>query len=289
MNIIGRHPYSFLFAGAGAALLAIVLFAHSQSALSGGYAPSVSISAGNTLINPFPSGNPTIPEPPAIIQSPTNAAPYIPIVIGQTNAPAQTNAPVDILNALNASAGARSSAPATSAASDQLLQEVYSLIPSGVALPLVSKPRSAVQQALYGYGNTAGRVVLAFDDAHPDMAQVLKDWLADRGGAAKIAGVRSIALDMQKAGQSLGALSGVPPSADAANQALAKGYKDAGDKLLSVAAAGGSDSALVEAIETYDTAADSFTGAYVSLAGIFSLSGVTFSTNDPGSAFEFSF
>lgn len=282
MGLISKHPFSFLFAGAGIVLLAIALSVRDHAAPATGYGPLVSISAGNTLINPGMSNVGPIADaqrPAPIAQSSTT---YVPIPTTRANTPTDaTTLPI-------ISSGTQTPPPAAPNASDQLLKDVYSLIPSGFTIPAGPKSRTPVQQALFDYGNKAGSIVLSLDNAHTDMAQVLKDWLADRTNAGKVAGVRSIAQDMQGAGQSLAALTDVPSAAFAANQALAKGYSDAGDKLVVVVTSGGSDTTLVEAMKTYNTTADSYTTAFVSLAEIFSLYDVTFSEGDPGSAFQFS-
>jgi hypothetical protein len=286
MTLISKHPYSFLFAGAGTVLVVIALFArNNQSAPAAGYGPYVSVSAGNTLVNPGMSNldQATDVQQTTVTQNSSSTARYVPILITQTNKPTNATGPMTI---------PPTSPTPTSAepnVSDQLLKEVYSLIPSGIAMPVIGKPRTPAQQALFEYGNKAGLVVLTFENAHVDMAQVLKEWLADRMNAGKIADAQAIARDMNTAGQSLAALPQVPPSAASANQALGRGYEDAGDKLLAVVSAGGSDAALADAMKTYNNSADSFTSAYIALADIFSLSGVTFSASDPGSAFQFSF
>ncbi|HEY4516971.1 MAG TPA: hypothetical protein VJG64_03420 [Candidatus Paceibacterota bacterium] len=290
MTLISKHPYSFLFAGAGIVLIAMILLVRNQNIPMATNVESISFSSGNTVVNPGivggnPLTNPPLPTP--IEQGSTGSAPYVAIPIGQTNASEGTTLPINT-NPLASLLGTNVSAPTVPTESDQLLNYVYSLVPSGITTTPAPKARSVTQQALYTYGNAAGSIVLAFTNAHTDMAEVLKAWLADRANTSKVASAQSIARDMQTAGQSLAALRDVPNSAAAANQALAKAYEDAGKELLAVIAAGGSDSLLVEAMKTYDVAADSYTSSYVALVEVFSIYGVTFSASDPGSAFQFS-
>ena len=301
MTIIRTYPYSLLFVVAGIVLISLVLFARDHSTPAGGYGPTIAVSTNGTLIDPgISSVNPLTNAPPPlqIGQPSTDSTPYVPIIIGQTG-PAQTlSTPANEHNPPSVAAPTHTPASPPPSESDQLLNYVYSLIPSGTATPVALKPRTPTQQALFAYGNEAGQIVLAFDDAHIDMAQVLTDWFADRGSAASnvasnatefdSAGAQAIAHDMQTAGTSLAALEGVPSAATAANEALAKGYRDAGDRLLVVIkSGGGSDAELVEAMKSYNATADSYVSAFVSLATMFSLYGVTFGSGDAGSAFAF--
>ncbi len=172
--------------------------------------------------------------------------------------------------------------------SDKLLQEVYSLIPSGTYFtPIVSHPQTPVQQALHTYGNEAGLAILTFENGHADMAYALKTWLDNKSDASATASVQLIAIDLAAVGQELEAIPDVPDAAKAANAALAVSCTNAAAKLQTVFMAAGSDSTLLAAIKTYDASADSFTSAYVALVNLFALNNITFNASEPGSAFQF--
>jgi hypothetical protein len=165
----------------------------------------------------------------------------------------------------------------------------WAYVPTGlIAIATTSSSRSASQQALYQYGNEAGSYVEGYDAAHHGQAQVLSDAQNDRQNATKAAAVENIGQDLETVGQGLAELSDVPAAAAADNTALSASYIDIGKKLIAVGQAEPlSDSALVSAIETYDSAVNSFNGKYIALSTMFSSYGVTFSTSDPGSVFSF--
>jgi hypothetical protein len=79
----------------------------------------------------------------------------------------------------------------------------------------------------------------------------------------------------------------VPSQAVEAHKALAQSYIQAGTRLSAIADAK-SDADFLKAIEAYNAAADTLANRYIDLTVIFSLSGVTFSQDDPGSIFMFS-
>ncbi len=294
MTILGKHPYSFLFAGAGIILLAIIATAQNQSAPAAVGGPQAYVSGGNALIDPRMSGasapiqnTTSLPESSL---SPDSAPSYtVPVQASHPTTPQRQGSATGAATESPPPEGAGLSTDTATAGSDQLLNEMYSLfsLSLGPAMPTVPKARTPDQQALYAYGNAAGAVVLAFEDAQIDAAQVLTDWFSARGDAAKIARANAIADDLTQAGRSLESLPQVPPAALSANTALAKSFEDAGTKLRAVVAAGGEDdTALADAMKTYNAAADSFTGNYIALANIFSIYGVSFGTTDAGSAFS---
>ncbi len=288
MNLISKHPFSFLFAGAGIVLLVIILFAKGQSSPQT-QTPTTYVGGENALVYPGISGaeahkrieNPV--QPPETLADSFFTYTRPTLLISDTARPKKPTPTPSLISITDTG----STAAQTPTESDQLLQYVYSLIPTGISTPIATpKARSPDQQALYIYGNEAGHVVFAFTDAHADTAQVLQDWFTNRANPAKAAGLNTIADDLTATGKDLEALPDVPASARAANAALAKAYEDAGSKLIAVGDAGGDDKRLVEAMKTYNAAADSFTTSYIALAQIFSLYDVRFGASDPGSAFS---
>jgi len=178
--------------------------------------------------------------------------------------------------------------PATS--SEQGTSNAWDYIPSGlISIQNASSGRTPIQQALYQYGNEVGSLVMGYDGAHGDQAQVLNDANNDRHNAGKQAAVEKIGQDLQVVGQGIAEITDAPSAAQADNTALSKSYIDIGTKLIAVGAAESlQDPALVAAIKSYDAAVDSFNGSYIALATLFSISNVNFSSGDPGSVFSFS-
>lgn len=287
MTIFSRHPYSLLFSGAGIVLLTIVLSAHYSSVPPTGATSIGYVQGGSLPITPLYVAGTTSATPPSATPASGGDLTLNP---SQQTAPA----PQQTVTALIAASSSRPilSANTSTSAPDlndqQLLQEVYSLQPTGISMPVVaSHPASAEDTALHDYGNEAGLAVLSFANADADMAEVLNAWLTNRADASAAANVKKIASDLIQAGQQLEAIPSVPTAAASANESLAKNYEDAGAKLQAVILAGGSDNTLLTAMETYDTSADSFTKNYISLTNVFALHGVTFGASEAGSVFQF--
>ena len=281
---LSKHPYSFLFAGAGVILIIIILSIHTLSTPEN-TARATNVSGGTIEIPPT-----TNPLPPV---TGTSITP----VVATTNPPVTltpkptTKPPLHVSTSTNNTPTSTPSKTPTASPqnpSDPLLTLVYSMIPTGVAAPASSHPRTADQQALFTYGNEAGLAMMTFESTHTDMADVLKIWLADRGNPSDIASVNSLADALSATGASLESLPSVPESIAPSNNALADSLKDAGTKLRAIVPAGqANDLALVSAIRSYNSAADTFTQDYVAIATILSVSNVTFSSSDTGSAFQF--
>lgn len=180
--------------------------------------------------------------------------------------------------------GAPASTTGTSAVS------AWAYIPTGLVSTVNATPaRTPTEQALYQYGNEVGSLIEGYDAAHRDETQVLSDANNDRQNAAKQAAVEKIGQGLETVGEGMAEISDIPPAATADNAALSANYIDIGKKLIVVGQSEPlQDSTLVSAIETYDTAVNAFGTNYIALANLFSLSGVTFGSSDPGSVFSFS-
>lgn len=163
----------------------------------------------------------------------------------------------------------------------------YTLIPETLVATSASPAMTAQQEALYNYGNEIGGEIQSFEGMNSNQAQVLKDQIEDRTDPTKAAAVVSLGQGLASVGQFMNHIQDVPPSAAALNSALAQSYIDIGNKLQLVPKAQG-DANVVQAIENYDTAADTFVKNYGAMAQLFSSQGVTFSSSDPGSVFSFS-
>lgn len=303
MHWLRSHPFALLFAGAGMLLLVIIIAIQGKTAPSSSLQIGVIASSGHTALEDPGISQPYTTSPPTETQQPgatpgekaPAASPAISATpskkpTSQTSPQPQTTVSASTetsVPTLTTTTGPAKPGPDTSIG-DSIIQQVYALIPSASSLP-VNTPvsRTPSQQALYIYGNQAGLVVLSFENAHADMADVLKTWTENRGSASATTNAKLIATDMSAVGDQLLALPNVPSSAVAANQNLAKGYKTAAQQLLTVLG-GGSESGLVDSMKTYNASADDFTRSYIALIDLFSQNGVTFSPSDTGSAFAFS-
>lgn len=173
------------------------------------------------------------------------------------------------------------------AGTDPEIQTVYSFIPQGLISTSSAKTRTPGQEALFRYGNAAGSIIKGFEAAHPDIVAVLSAQATDRTNALKAQALRDVGYAFRKVGENLMAMRDVPASALEAHAALAKGYVAIGGKLALVADAV-PDKEFLAAITAYNAVADGFTRDYIALATVFSVSGVSFSSGDAGSAFTFS-
>jgi hypothetical protein len=307
MHWLRSHPFALLFAGAGLVVLIIVIGINSTRIPSSFFTgPSVvAVSGGNTLQDPGISQPHTEYPPtqnastlPAREDEAGTTTTNPPIVnVAQTpvaSAPASSSSAQSpetdyqsILSSIyNTSASSNSSTKIDPSATDAIIKQVYALIPSTYSLPLpVSTNRTTAQQTLYAYGNQAGLTVLSFENAHADMAGVLKTWFTDRKDSSTVAPAETIANDMIATGDALDRLPNVPAAAAPLNHTLAQAYRDAGQDLLKVLA-GGSDSHIADSMKTYDTTADNFTKSYLDMVDFFQKNNVLFSSTDMGSAFS---
>ena len=177
---------------------------------------------------------------------------------------------------------------ATTSAETNNLFQFYSFIPQGLIATSTPQPtKTARQAALLEYGNAAGGIIASYGDSHKNQAEILKDFLADRSDASKIAAAERLAEDLRQVGVSIGAIGELPSGTETLNKNIGNGYIELGAKMKAVAEAGG-DQELLSAVQTYNLSADSYTKAYLGLVNFFSISGVHFSASDPGRIFTFS-
>lgn len=163
----------------------------------------------------------------------------------------------------------------------------YSFIPSGlIATTTLAKPRSALQDALYLYGNEVGDAIVSFEGSHPNQPAILKDHAEQPEKPEAQAALKRLADDIAHVGESIDGIEPVPAQAKAAHSALVAAYKLLGDRLGTVSQTHGNDP-LFDAIVSYNASADDFAKKFVSLALLFQAYGVTFSPGDGGSVFVF--
>ena len=163
----------------------------------------------------------------------------------------------------------------------------------GIPLDAISTPstgasaRTNAQQALYQYGNEAGSYIQSYEQFHSNQAAVVQDYFADRGNPTKVAALQKLGADIKDIGISLKKIENVPAPVATAHLTLADSYIDAGTKLAAQTSAQ-SNSDLLKAINTYNSAAEKYIRSYVTLAETFPTHGVFFAPEDPGSVFSFS-
>jgi hypothetical protein len=193
---------------------------------------------------------------------------------------------LQLLEALSAQGSVKASANTTSA--NSVIQEAYQFIPQGLVATMAppAKAMTADQQALYDYGNVVGGEIQSFEELNSDQSEIIKDQAEDRTNPAKAAAVVSLGKSLASVGTFMQGMQDVPPSVQSLHSALAQSYLDIGANLQLVTTAQ-SDSDAVQAMENYDTSANTFVKNYASLAEYFSAQGVVFAQQDPGSVFSF--
>lgn len=166
--------------------------------------------------------------------------------------------------------------------------DAYSFIPRGlISTSTGEKARTPTQQALFNYGNEAGSYIQSYEERYRAAPQILKDQFEDRENTEKNEALRSLAGALEDVGYQLEAFEEVPSEVRAAHLKVAESYKEIGKKLALITETK-TDQEMIDAILTYNAAAEIYTKNYISLATLFSLYGVTFSQNDPGNVFTFS-
>lgn len=285
MSWLRLHPYAAASAAAGLLLVVGALIVESRTAVEPGTL-SVWGGSGAPLFNPT-SYAPRSASEAAPQQAEEDAGPpvYIPPTktTGSEDAPSQEQLDLD---AFLASLVQPSGSTGTGATTSGDVAYAYSFIPKGLISTETVPARSPEQQELYTYGNDAASYIQTYEDTNRNAAVALRDQAEDRQNPQKIQAVKLVAAAMRTAGESLLGMESVPESVRATHEALAESYVLAGRELSKVPDANGDD-AFISAINAYNSAADTLVKHYVSLATMFSLSGVKFMPTDPGSIFMF--
>ncbi|MBM3271990.1 hypothetical protein FJY94_01755 [Candidatus Kaiserbacteria bacterium] len=166
--------------------------------------------------------------------------------------------------------------------------QAYSFIPTGL-VSTTSRPstRTEIQQRLYDYGNSLGSHVLSFEATHRNASQIAADQLADRGNPVKNTALKSLGDDYAALGKRILTMDDVPEQAAAAHKKLGDSYVALGGSLRLLADAQ-SDQQLLDAVNAYNKTVDVQIPAYVAMVTLFTTHSVSFSPDDPGSAFRFS-
>lgn len=287
MNFFRTHPLIDASLGTGAILIVGALFVRTQlgapvrpatdetwGGVSGAYVNTVS-GMGRSLAQAAPT-TPQGARDVGLIQLSTQNE------IG--TGPQDTSDGFD----LSAFAALLSNPHAPVAQADSSIDtSAYAFIPSGlVATTTLTKPRTALQDALYYYGNEVGDTIVSFENSHPDQPAILKNHAEQPGNPDTQAALKRLADDITHVGESIDGIEPVPTQAKSAHVALVAAYKELGAKLATVSHTQGNDP-LYDAIVAYDASADDFAKKFVTLALLFQAYGVTFSPGDGGSVFVF--
>ncbi len=286
MSWLRMHPYAAACAAAGILVIIGAIIVESRSPAQPGQL-SVWGGTGAPLLNPTSYTPQTIV---ADIQKGGSAtdvsSAYIP---PNTNPDAeipaqQHDASFDsLLDSLTQKPGQK---PAATTSAD--VSYAYSFIPQGlIAATTTAVVRTKEQQVLYTYGNDAASYIQTYEDSNRNAPTALKDQAEDRQNPQKIQAVKLVAAGLRTAGESLLGMEDLPAEVASVHKALAESYIEVGRKLSQVPDANGDD-AFIAAVNAYNSAADTLVGNYVALASVFSLNGVKFSPEDPGSIFTFS-
>jgi hypothetical protein len=292
-GLFASHPYAVTLSATAVLVLVGALFVVTHAAVPAQTQQTVSW-GGESGLPADPSYQTNVaatanvsPQPTPAPQQDTSVV-NLPIIQSQDGQDASQVAAssLDALLALLST----SSTTSVSAGSSENAQvaDAYALIPQGmVATSSASNAkRTALQNALYNYGNAAGAIIGTYEDTHANVPQILKDESVDRTNADKVAAMVAVGNALTQVGKGMAEVADVPSPIVTYNAALAKSYEDIGAKLVLVAQAQ-SDTDVLATVKAYDSAADTFTTNYVALASYLSATGVTFAPDDPGSVFSF--
>ncbi len=164
----------------------------------------------------------------------------------------------------------------------------YSFIPQGlVSAEKPAKPRTQAQDRLHSYGNAVGTLVKPFEDNARINAQTLKNHTEDRNNPEKADQLNALALNLAQLGVDILATTGVPESAAAAHKEYGTAYRMLGTRLAAITKTQ-TDEEFLNAIVSYNTAAEELTKKFLLLIAIFNTNEITFSSSEPGSIFMFS-
>jgi hypothetical protein len=286
MSWLERHPYAAMSALAGIVLIIGALIVESRTSAKPGTL-SVWGGTGAPLLNPTSySPNAVVSAMPQTHGNPGISPIYIPPTQTQTADEPGATEEFDFeafVSALTQPAGPKGSAATDSGD----MSAIYSLIPSGLIATTTEPVRTEAQQKLFNYGNDAASYIQTYEDSNRNASVALRDQAEDRQNPQKKQAVKLVAAGLRTAGESLLGMEELPPLVAGTHKALAESYIEVSRELAKVPDANG-DEAFIAAINTYNAAADTLVKNYVSLATAFSLAGVKFSPQDPGSIFTFS-
>ena len=292
MEWLRAHPYTSALSAAGILLLMGILVVERQimrpaegpaTAWGGGAAP---------FLNPTsyqPSQDTENSE--TLMQDITDGPPYtyIPPKPSTNSGPAQNQDSYDFEAFITLLTKASTPKPQNDTGlSSSSSMDAYAYIPRGlISTTSPSGARTETQQLLYEYGNEIGSSIESFEQEHSNTPQILKEQVEDRTNPDKAAAVVNLGRALEAMGANLSGMDRVPGAMAAAHKALAESYREIGKNLALIPKAQ-RDQDFIQAIETYNASADTFTKRYIQIVSLFGAYGVTFTSSDPGRVFTFS-
>lgn len=292
MEWVRAHPYRSALLAAGMLLLLGIIIVERQIARPA-KGPATAWGGGATpLLNPTSYQPRNTEEGRSLMQSVTDGPPYtyLPPAAPATSAPAQNQDSYDFeaFVAMLTKSSATKPSSSASAESGSSSLSAYAFIPRGlISTTSPNTGRTETQQVLYEYGNEIGSSIESFEQEHTNTPQLLKAQVEDRTNPEKAAAVVNLGRSFEGMGHNLLAMDRVPPGMAAAHKALAESYIEIGKKLALIPKTT-RDEDFIEAIQTYNASADTFTKRYIQMVSLFGAYGVTFSSSDPGRVFAFS-
>ena len=166
----------------------------------------------------------------------------------------------------------------------------YYYVPKNISVPPPPPniERSETQLALYNYGNDAGTPIELYATLWGStQAFIHRGFVEDRSDPEKVAELLRLADGLSDVAASLKELENIQAQVTKQRARLVKAYEAMAEKTRAIAGAK-TDDAVLAAVESYNTTADDFLIAYLSVASVFSLNGVTFSPEESGRVFVYS-
>ena len=287
MDWLREHPYASVTTMVAIVLLVGAYIVKERTTVSPDSISTVAWGGGGGFLQPTAGiQNQGISEPPDLYRRVQSSAPFwYPALPTNTSGEIgdvdtfDLDAFIDLISPKKTGVGTDTGS--------SLLSDAYSFIPRGlIATSTPTTERTPTQNVLYAYGNEAGSYIQVFEERNRDMTRVLKDQFEDRQDAPKKAAFLGLADSLAGVGDVLLTIEDVPELAKNANSKLAESYRTIGAKLARVPDAQ-TDTEIIEAMLAYNASVEEFIKNYVTLATLFSLSGVTFRGDEPGSVFMF--
>lgn len=183
-----------------------------------------------------------------------------------------------------------STTPTTPDTSQIAHKAVFYALPSSPNLPSITvtnaapPKRTAIQESLAIYGNTAGGIMRSYERSHTNAASVIESYFKARDDAAKTTALVQLGNDMVTLGTDLKKIPDLPSPIATAHSALSDDYINMGNKLIAVP----SEPDIITAVNSYNQAVDSYIKHFAAIAVTFPMYTVTFEPSEPGSLFLFS-
>ena len=290
MEWIRMHPYVSALVAVGILFLVGAYIVKERTAVAPNPSSTIAWGGGGGFLQPttgaqYQGG----PEEPDLYRRVQSGPPFwFPASSPNTSEEETQSTNTFDIEALISLISPKDSGSQTDTSGSSLFSDAYSFLPRGlIATSTPGKEYTPAQEALRAYGNEAGSYIQSFEERNRDMARVLKDQFEDRENPLKNAALVGLADGLAGVGDSLLSIEIVPEQAASANAKLAASYRAMGAKLRLIPDAN-TEEARIQAMLAYNATVEEFIKSYTALATLFSLSEVTFRTDEPGTVFMFS-